>query len=406
MPAIVRELSSDFLSRVGDLAQGMTAHLHEQIPELGGNDEELLRETRASCESNITQSYRLLQSGASPADLVVTPEAREYVRGFVNRGLKVPVLLRTYRLGHAWIWETWSDGLRERAADAAELNAAIEFSSRWMFGYIDLVSAALVEDYAEQQARRVRSADQLRASTVKEILAGDLADENAASMRLGYELRREHIALHIWSESGDAVAVERAAAEAAELLGCGAPLTVASGASTLDVWCGFTAGTDAATSLSGLAEWQPPAGVRVGTGGGDHATGLDGFKNARDEAHEAARVNRLAEGRLDAVTSFSEVELVALLSVDIDHARRFVAHRLGPLAAPDEPTGRLRQTVLAYLRCNRSNAAAAKLLFVHHNTVAYRIHRAEELLERPIGGDQAELMCALILAEVIGAGGR
>ncbi len=404
MPAIVRELSSEFLRRVSDLAEGMTAHLHGQIPELGGDDEELLRETNASCESNISQSYRLLQSGASPADLVVTPEAREYVRGFVNRGLKVPVLLRTYRLGHAWIWEAWSEGLRERAADAAELNAAIEFSSRWMFGYIDLVSAALVEDYAEQQARRVRSADQLRAVTVKEIFTGELADQQSASKRLGYELARAHIALRVWSESGDASQVERAAVEAAAKLGCDGPLTVAGGAAALDVWCGG-AGVPPARDLDlveGLTAWEPPAGVRVGVGGGSRSTGLEGFKTAREEAREASRVARLAGDRLGPVTVFGDVELVALLSGDIERARRFVARRLGPLAAPDEPSVRLRHTVLAYLRHNRSNAQAAKQLFVHHNTVAYRIHRAEELLDRSVSENQAELMCALILAEVIG----
>lgn len=400
VPAIVRALSSEFLDRSAEFAVAMAKHLHSEIPELGGPDEELLGETRSSCESNIAQSYRLLQSGAPATDLVVTPEAREYVRGFVNRGLKVPVLLRTYRLGHAWIWENWSDGLRQRAADPDELTAAIEFSSRWMFAYIDLISAALVEDFAEQQARRVRSAEQFRATTVRAIFDGELVDDEAASSRLGYELRREHLSLHLWSDGDAAGGLERAASEAAETLGCSGPLVIACGATALDVWCSV-GDKPIDEALAKLTAWQPPVGIRLAIGGGPHTTGLEGFRVARDEAREAARVGRLTGLRLAPITRFDDIELIGLLSNDPVRARRFVERRLGKLAADDEPTGRLRETVLAYLRCNRSSGQAAKLLFVHHNTVTYRVHRAEELLGRSVSRDQAELLCALILAEMI-----
>jgi DNA-binding PucR family transcriptional regulator len=400
MPELVRGLSSEFLARGDVLAEGMSEHLHRQIPELGGFDDELLRETRASCASNITQSFRLLRSGAPASDMMFTPEAREYVRGFVNRNINVPVLLRTYRLGHAWIWESWTDALRERAGDPNELAAAIEFSSRWMFAYIDLVSAAVVENFAVEQARRMRGAEQLRAAAVRAIFADEIVDDEVASRRLGYELRRAHLALHVWSESGEAAGLERTAGEAAELLGAGTPLIIASGSAALDVWYGFSdrPGDEACERIAG---YQPPEGICVAIGGG-YATGLAGFRVARDEARQAARVRVLAGARLGSVTNYADVELVTLLTGDIERARRFVKHRLGDLAANDDPTRRLRATVLAFLRCNRSSGQAARELFVHQNTVTYRIHRAEEVLGRPVTDDQAELLCALILAEVIG----
>lgn len=404
VPEIVAALSLELLERSEELATAMADHLHRQIPELGGDDAEMLRETRASCRSNIIQSNRLLHGGGAAEDLIVTPEAREYVRGFVNRGMKVPVLLRTYRLGHAWIWELWSEELRERAAGPKELSNAIEYSSRWMFEYIDLVSAALVEDFATEQARRVRSADQLRAATVREIFEGGAIDREAASRRLGYELDRAHLALHVWSEQTDAAGLERAAQEAIAALGGGSPLVVACGAAALDIWCACDDGDDVAARAR-LSAYVPPADILVAAGGGAAAAGIEGFRAARDEAREAARVRSLAGQRLGPVTIYGDVELVSLLSGDLPRARRFVRGRLGELASDDPAVARVRETLLAYLACNRSSGQAAKRLFVHQNTVTYRVHRAEELLGRPLGEDSAELLCALILAGVIGAEG-
>jgi DNA-binding PucR family transcriptional regulator len=100
---------------------------------------------------------------------------------------------------------------------------------------------------------------------------------------------------------------------------------------------------------------------------------------------------------------YDRVELASLLASDLPRARAFVAARLGPLAAATEPAARLRETVLAFLVANGSGTRAAKELFVHHNTVAYRVKRAEELLGRRVTDGSVELMCALTLAAVLGS---
>lgn len=400
MPEVIRELAAEMLESAGELAAEMTAHLHRNIPELGGDDLDLMRATRASCESNIVQSYRLLQSGGDVNDFVVPPEATQYVRGLVSRGIKVPVLLRTYRLGHALTWDRWADELRERADSPEELARAIEYSSRWMFAYIDMISAALVEEFAGEQARRVRSAEQVRAATVRAVLAGELDDDEVAARRLGYQLRRSHLALHIWSDQDETRGLERAAREAVEATGCKSQLIVASGGAALDVWC---AGTEAAIEQAPekLAAYEPPAGIRIAYAAAA-ATGIPGFRQAHLQARQAARVAMIAGDRLAAVTGYAEIELVSLLLEDVDRAREFMTARLGPLAAGDEQAERLRQTATAYLRHNRSASHAAKELFVHQNTVTYRIRQVEELLGRPVTEGQTELLCALKLAELLG----
>jgi len=50
-----------------------------------------------------------------------------------------------------------------------------------------------------------------------------------------------------------------------------------------------------------------------------------------------------------------------------------------------------------YLEENRSPAKAAQRLTVHPNTVGYRVHRAEELLGRPLDTNTVDLSVALAL---------
>ena len=92
------------------------------------------------------------------------------------------------------------------------------------------------------------------------------------------------------------------------------------------------------------------------------------------------------------MTNYADVELVSLLADDLPRARAFVAGQLGPLASTAEPATRLRETVLAFLSYGGSATRVAKELYVHQNTVAYRVKRAEEILgrkvnERPTGAD-------------------
>jgi hypothetical protein len=242
----------------------------------------------------------------------------------------------------------------------------------------------------------VRGAAQLRAETVRQILRGDVVDEELAVGRLGYELHRHHVALRVASCSHEVRGLERAALEAAAALGRGEPLVVPSGAASLDVWWGAY---EPPTTVR-LDGYRPPEGIRVAFG----APGQDvaGFRRSHDQAVQAARVAALAGNRASAVTGYARVELVSLLAVDLPRARAFVHAQLGPLAADEEPAARLRETVLAYLAAGGSGTRVAKELYVHQNTVAYRIKRAEELLGRRVTARSVELTCALTLAAALG----
>src|SRR6478672_11813676 len=69
-----------------------------------------------------------------------------------------------------------------------------------------------------------------------------------------------------------------------------------------------------------------------------------------------------------------------------------VARQLGPLASPDEPAERLRETVLRRERHPRRQGALRP-----PDSVVYRVERAEELLGRRVTESPTELICALTL---------
>jgi hypothetical protein len=111
---------------------------------------------------------------------------------------------------------------------------------------------------------------------------------------------------------------------------------------------------------------------------------------------QAARVAALASDVGRQVVGYAQVELVSLLASDLPRAREFVATRLGALAAASEPARRLRETLRAFLAAGGRSGRAAKELYVHQNTVVYRVKRAEELLGGRVSDEPLELMCALL----------
>ena len=395
--SVVPELAAELLTKTPELARGMADHLYATIPELAATeDDELMADLITSGEANLRQLLWVLKRGAGVDEVRLPPEAAAFMRANVRRGIPLPAELRAYRLGHAWLWDRWTRALQERIADPEELIAAQELSSACIFAYIDRVSDQLVEEYGTERERMMRGAAQLRAETVRAILAREPLDEETLPGRLGYDVRRTHVAMRVASGTSEIRGLERAAREAAAALAPGEPLVVPSGAASLDVWAGSYEPVD----TRALERYEPPEGVRVAFG--KPAPGLDGFRRSHHEAVQAARIAALAGSGGGAVVDYAQVELVSLLACDLPRAREFVASRLGPLAAPGEPTQRLRETLRVFLAMGGRSARAAKELYVHQNTVAYRIKRAEELLGRRVTEDPVELICALALADTLG----
>ena len=388
LTSAVQELAGELLPRTPELARGMAEHLYAAIPELSAiEDDELRAELLASTEANIGQVLRLLADGASADDVVIPHEALEFLRGNVRRGIPLAALLRSYRLGHAWLWERWSQALQERVEDSGELIAGQDQSSAFMFAYVDKVSDALVEEFGTERDRMMRSATQLRAETVRAILAGEPIDEEvavpAAWLRAAAPARG----------AADRQPGKRGARPRTRgRRGRGCPRQRRAARCRL--------GRRAFRRLVGLVRrsgnrrrsrtTSRPPGVLVAFG--RPGKGIAGFRSSHAEALQAARVASLAGGA--AVTSYAR-RRAGLTAGRRPAAGASVRRRPARAARRRRPSRpqRLRDTVLAFLASGGSATRAAKELYVHQNTVAYRVKRAEELLDRKVSErlDRADL---------------
>jgi hypothetical protein len=130
----VQHTAAELLPTTPELGRGMAEHLVAAIAEIAAiDDDDLLAELLASTEANVGQVLRMLAHGPSADDVTAPHEALNYLRGNVRRGIPLSVLLRSYRLGHAWLWERWSQALKERVIDSGELAAGQDESSAFMF---------------------------------------------------------------------------------------------------------------------------------------------------------------------------------------------------------------------------------------------------------------------------------
>jgi hypothetical protein len=385
----------------------MATHVHQRIPELAAFADEhaLLGATEASCTANVSQIIALLGNGSSPAELTMPEPALDYARGLVQRRTPLAVLLRAYRVGHAYLWNIVSARLTAEIPNDLARVASVEASSNFLFEYIDLISGELVEAYHVERDRWVRSAAAVRAETARQIVEGQLADERTASSRLSYELRRNHVGLILAAEPRTTPtehngSLEREAVEVAAILGCADPLLIPAGVGMLWAWCG-TFQNPTPQALAHVESHRPAGGVRLAVG--RPAYGIEGFRFTHLEAGHASRFWDVGGVGAGGTTSYRSVEVVSLLASDLERARRFVRLELGQLAEQSESAARTRSTLLGFLAHGCSHVRAAQELHMHQNTVYNRVRRAEEMLGSPIADRRVELQTALMLAETLGA---
>jgi PucR family transcriptional regulator, purine catabolism regulatory protein len=105
------------------------------------------------------------------------------------------------------------------------------------------------------------------------------------------------------------------------------------------------------------------------------------FHHSYREAAETLTLGQQLHGP-HFVAAYDQMVIYRLLGeVPTDGLERHVEEALGPLIEFDRHhNGALLETLECYLRNNRNRAATARELFVHYNTLRYRLNRIERLL--------------------------
>ncbi|MBF5001480.1 helix-turn-helix domain-containing protein [Nocardia sp. BSTN01] len=459
----VRQWMADFVAETlrGETLEQMVARLDAQI--IGRVQELTDRDLRRDLESSTRAHALAVLSGLTQdaMEYAVPEQAHAFARTLARRGYDLRLLLRVYHAGQEAAIDYMTEVIDERRLpeqfERSALIRLFERSTRWVNTSVE----ALTDTYMQERERGLRAALNQRTEIVRTLLSEEEVDADYASARLGFRLAQRQVAIVLWTDSaargagallsaaadrfagagrqfelpgtddgrregdpvtgplGDGIAgtdgvaadlgaddrlaagsdelgrLERTATRLATALGGVGVLTVPAGSAALWAWLAADAEAVAAVAADIVA-----APMRLALG--SSATGVAGFRQSHRDAIAARQVAERAAVDLGRVLPYARVEPAYLAGADVAAMRALIRRELGPLAAPDANSARLRETLLAYLRCHRSPEGAAARLGVHKNTVRYRIQRIEETLGRRIEECGLRLELALECVAVYG----
>lgn len=385
------------------LAARVDAAVLAAVPALSA-DPDIRLALERSTEANLADILALLAEPEMPVDTGIATEALALATTLVRRGVEPGDLVHAYLVGQNELWRAWMEELTERLPEGTPLILALELSSARIFTRADFLVAQLMRHIDRERVRWMGGALARRTELVRALLAGEEQDVKEASRALGYDLDRCVLAAVLWDSDGtdDPGArhdgLEAQAACIAKATGVPRALTLAPGEASLWAWVATPDVPDLGRVEEELgATLRPDQGVALGT----PAPGLDGFRTGHQEAMQARRVCEF--GGRTGVVRYDQVEAISLLSDDLDRLSRFVHRTLGPLAADDDATARLRDTLLAWLAEGGNARRAAERLHAHKNTVLYRLQRAQQILGRPLDEGRGNLELALAAVDRLGS---
>jgi hypothetical protein len=379
----------------------------DAIPELRG-DPMMIELLRASVESNVETMLHSAQHALDVSAIVPPTAATAYAQRLAQRGTSSNALIRAYRLGQRRFVELAFAEIKQQEADPDVAFEAARQMHDLASTYIDVVAERVVAEYEIERERWLANRNTVRAATLTSLLSGDNVDVVAGENALGYRLRQSHLAVVAWAAdpSGSASTLRQLESLVVgvgdAIGGAGPPLFIPQDRALAWGWIPLRAVE--ATDITAIEKVVVAAGgdLRIATGTAGAA--LSGFRSTHLEAMRAHTVATIAGDLADPVTTYATpgVRAASLLTGDLASARALVSNALGGLAADDEASARLRETLLAFLSEGSSFLATSKLIHVHKNTVKYRVDKAVEIRGRALDDDRFNLELALIACRWLG----
>ncbi|MGW0998995.1 PucR family transcriptional regulator [Streptomyces sp. NPDC002520] len=363
------DVSAALRVRLPDLGERMARRIRAEVESYA--DESLIpfASLHASCTANADQ---LLGRFAIDAEPDVRP-AEETGRLRAEQGVPLADTLHAYRIGFEYLWSRLVDEAH-RHPEVTDAHLVAGSSEIWaQFGrYAEAVAAAYREASAELALQR----EVRRSALVEALFTGALADRTTlweTARQLGLPERGPYavVAASVPDPGGEPLpGIE------ADLRRTGVP---SAWRLLPDQQIGLLALThpDAETvSHRALRPHQARVGVSPR------------FDSLRDTP-QALRFARLAlsglPGDAPGVALFDDSPLAMLVAAAPAESARLVDVVLGPvLELPAPERARLLQTLGHWFTAKGVAADAAHHLFIHPNTVRYRLRRIEELTGRSL----------------------
>lgn len=367
----------------------------EENRELLDLEPKLAEALHDAIRSNFTHwALATLREPGQPVEPNDGPENFDFARDVVRHGFD-ETILAGFRAAQNVAVGTMNGLAFELTSDLGDLQEFLAVVTRSIFAFIDDTLGRIYDMIRRERSDLTDANHVARREALTLVLEGAPISTERASDRLRYDLARHHLAAVIWADDqSSAGRLESVADGLARAVGVRRPLIVPASTSSMWIWISGKQAPDTEV-LRRAAEGLADVHVALGRSGG----GIEGFRNTHLDAVATQRLVRRLPVR-STVTTYEDIEVVALVTQDEDRANDFVARTLGRLmSAPPE----LREALRAYLRqqCNLTRTAA--VLFAHRNTVMARLDRARDLLPAGLDGRTLQIGVALEIDHLLGA---
>ena len=403
--AALTQILDELEQLVEQLAERMLERYLSGIPSYRALPDETLRQVREVNRVNLAGFIGALRAGRGPSD-----EELAYVRASASKrareGVPLSGLLQAYRLGAQLAWGQAREIIGE---DPVRLREGLELATAVM-RWVDVVSGAVAQAYLEEYERLSSDREAARRDFLDGVIGGMLTDDEilarAEALGLDPAVPSAIAIIAPADHSADDARVRefqhRLKTLAAELPTADRSLVAARG---IEVVMVFPAGSKALEEMQAamrtLVERAcETLGVEVRAGIGRPR---DSFAELAPCYREAAIALAAARASTNAPTvSYGEMLVEELILRERGVSKRLASQLLEPLEAHPE----LKLTLTEYIEHGPSLPAVAKRLYLHPNTVSYRLSRIRDLTGRdpktPAG--IAELFLALRASQLLGDG--
>lgn len=369
------------------------AEIMQAIPEIAV-DPVLVTDLHSSTSSQwraFLNNVRRTEHGLELPDPAV-----DLARSLARRGKEVGMLLKVYLTAHHAVFDFLGGIVDELGDTDPARDQVLKFlwgrADRWMDESIE----KLTEIFFEEREHVMEGTRARRAEVIDGLIAGEKVDSAEAGRVLGQSILGWHMAFIVWGGEADALH-----SYAEQVAGClpGSQLFT-SLAGSRDLWCWLSGPCEPEADFAHRVAALTAGGLRVALG--HPGSGAAGFRSSHLEARSAQQLG-IAAPYAPAFVDYREVEILSLASDRPEALRRMVQREVGALCGQDRNLVPIRDTVLAYFTCRMNVEATAKRLFVHGNTVRYRLARAEELLGHPLADRARQVELALQYVAYFGA---
>lgn len=392
---------------IDQIIAGMNQAIEDAIEEL--DDDRTRTQLHASVANNVVVIVDMLVSQKDADEVPAVPDAIRYAVALAQHNVSGSALRRAYHVGSDHLLAHIFDQVQNLDAESQEQLQLFHYLAGWTYKYVDEITRAVMSEYEEylrdSHEREARTA----AACVDRVLGRQDVDAEEFHSATGYSLHAVHIGCVMWIEdtgaaSDQAGLLSQVAEKVNRHIGTTAsPLVTILDRISTRVWFARPR-TDPAVDTRKVAELiDDVPGLRMAFGAPQ--PGVEGFCSSLEQAEHVSVIARISSASHADVVSYADegMPLIALLAGQLEIARQWVSETLGALAHDTEHAALQRETLRIFLETGESYAQTAERMFMHRNSIKYRLMRAEDNLGRAPGDRRLDTHTALALCHTLGA---